>query len=291
MSRAQRTRALREFQGDPPTTIFLLSLRAGAVGINLTEANRVFLMEPALNPALEAQAIGRVHRLGQVNAVEITRFAVKGSIEERILKLQEMKYGSRAVGGGKGGGGKKGVDGGGKKGGEAANGGDARDGGGAALNGAAAANLSDGDDDDEFLEANGAGHLNADKMTAKTEEFDLIFGVTAADLEARRQAHQAPRAAPPPPAVWAGPGGGAGGGFGGYGPPGGAGGAKRGHPPKEAPPIVEMPKANDDVDGSDDDQEEVEMPMPKKALPTKGKGKKDDDEYDEEDFSDSEGSI
>jgi SNF2 family DNA or RNA helicase len=60
MSMKQRAKALRDFQNDPPTTVFLLSMRAGAVGINLTQANRVFLMEPSFNPALEAQAIGRV---------------------------------------------------------------------------------------------------------------------------------------------------------------------------------------------------------------------------------------
>jgi SNF2 family DNA or RNA helicase len=98
MSMTARDKALKDFQGDPPTTIFLLSLRAGAVGINLTEANRVFLMEPALNPALEAQAIGRVHRLGQTKNVEITRFVVKDSIEERIQKIQKAKYGAKAIG-------------------------------------------------------------------------------------------------------------------------------------------------------------------------------------------------
>ena len=63
MSMKQRAKALREFQQDPPTTIFLLSMRAGAVGINLTEANRIFLLEPCFNPALEKQSIGRVYRL------------------------------------------------------------------------------------------------------------------------------------------------------------------------------------------------------------------------------------
>lgn len=57
MSMKQRAKALNDFQNDPPTTVFLLSMRAGAVGINLTQANRVFLMEPSFNPALEAQAI------------------------------------------------------------------------------------------------------------------------------------------------------------------------------------------------------------------------------------------
>jgi superfamily II DNA or RNA helicase len=63
MTMNQRAKALSDFQKDSPTTIFLLSMRAGAVGINLTQANRVFLLEPCLNPALEAQSIGRVYRL------------------------------------------------------------------------------------------------------------------------------------------------------------------------------------------------------------------------------------
>ena len=63
MSQAQREEALLAFRDDPPTTVFLLSLRAGAVGINLTEANHIFLLEPLLNPGLEKQAIGRVHRM------------------------------------------------------------------------------------------------------------------------------------------------------------------------------------------------------------------------------------
>ena len=65
MSLSQRAAALAAFQRAPPTTIFLLSLRSGAVGLNLTAASQVFLLEPCFNPALEEQAIGRVHRLGQ----------------------------------------------------------------------------------------------------------------------------------------------------------------------------------------------------------------------------------
>jgi SNF2 family DNA or RNA helicase len=62
---SNRSKALAEFQNDPPTTVFLLSMRAGAVGINLTQANHVFMMDPCLNVALEDQAVGRVHRMGQ----------------------------------------------------------------------------------------------------------------------------------------------------------------------------------------------------------------------------------
>jgi len=92
MSMTKRAKALADFQNDPPTTIFLLSMRAGAVGINLTQANRVFLMEPSFNPALEAQAIGRIHRLGQKRAVEIIRLVVKDSFEERMVDFLDKKY-------------------------------------------------------------------------------------------------------------------------------------------------------------------------------------------------------
>jgi len=54
--------AIEAFQKDPPTTVFLLSMRSGSVGINLTSANYVFILEPALNPALEEQAVGRAWR-------------------------------------------------------------------------------------------------------------------------------------------------------------------------------------------------------------------------------------
>lgn len=67
-------------------------LRAGAVGINLTQANRVFLMEPGFNPALEAQAIGRVHRLGQKRNVEICRLVIKDSFESRMVQFLKKKY-------------------------------------------------------------------------------------------------------------------------------------------------------------------------------------------------------
>jgi hypothetical protein len=69
--------------------------RSGAVGINLTQANRVFLLEPAMNPSLEAQAIGRVHRLGQTRNVEIVRLLMKDSIDTRITQLVDKKH-SRA---------------------------------------------------------------------------------------------------------------------------------------------------------------------------------------------------
>ena len=72
MTMKQRSKALCDFQNDPPTTVFLLSMRSGAVGINLTQANRIFLMEPSFNPALEAQAIVRCYYfLSQVTTIEM----------------------------------------------------------------------------------------------------------------------------------------------------------------------------------------------------------------------------
>ena len=67
------------FQKDPPTTVFLLSMRSGSVGINLTSANYVFLLEPALNPALEEQAIGRAWRMGQQHEVHVKKLYIKVS--------------------------------------------------------------------------------------------------------------------------------------------------------------------------------------------------------------------
>ncbi|PSC76011.1 helicase-like transcription factor isoform B [Micractinium conductrix] len=94
----QRAKAIQQFQGDPPTTVFLLSMRAGAVGINLTAASHVFLMEPALNPALEEQAIGRAWRMGQQRNVVVKKFYVKGSVEERIMEVVKRRQQAEAGG-------------------------------------------------------------------------------------------------------------------------------------------------------------------------------------------------
>jgi SNF2 family DNA or RNA helicase len=71
MEEPERTKALSDFRNDPATTIFLLSMRAGTVGLNLGEANHVILMEPCMNKQLEYQAVGRVHRLGQRREVKV----------------------------------------------------------------------------------------------------------------------------------------------------------------------------------------------------------------------------
>lgn len=64
--------------------VFLLSLRVGSSGLTLTSANRVFLLEPSLDPAIEQQAVARVHRIGQEREVIITRLLVQGTIEEQV---------------------------------------------------------------------------------------------------------------------------------------------------------------------------------------------------------------
>lgn len=76
---------------EPSPTVLLISLRAGGVGLNLTTASNVFLMDPWWSFAIEAQAIDRVHRMGQTRDVSVTRFVVKDSIEGRMLRIQERK--------------------------------------------------------------------------------------------------------------------------------------------------------------------------------------------------------
>lgn len=90
---AQRARAavLEEFAGDKGFLVLLISLRAGGVGLNLTSAGRVFMMDPWWSFAVEAQAIDRVHRLGKDEPVLIKRFIVRESVEERMLRVQERK--------------------------------------------------------------------------------------------------------------------------------------------------------------------------------------------------------
>jgi hypothetical protein len=88
-----RAAPVRSFQQDPDTRLFLISLKAGGYGLNLTAAEHVFLVEPWWNPAVEQQAIDRAHRLGQLRAVEAVRFITRGTVEERILALQAHKRG------------------------------------------------------------------------------------------------------------------------------------------------------------------------------------------------------
>ena len=90
-----RTRKRKEqvdnFQNDPGIRIFLISLKAGGLGLNLTEADYVFIVDPWWNPAAEMQAIDRTHRIGQTKSVFVYKAITKDSVEEKILELQESK--------------------------------------------------------------------------------------------------------------------------------------------------------------------------------------------------------
>uniref|UniRef100_A0A672JGR7 Helicase-like transcription factor n=1 Tax=Salarias fasciatus TaxID=181472 RepID=A0A672JGR7_SALFA len=93
LTQKRRTQVIKEFQSaaaDSPT-VMLLSLKAGGVGLNLTAASHVFLMDPAWNPAAEEQCIDRCHRLGQKRNVVVTKFIVKDSVEENMVKIQRQK--------------------------------------------------------------------------------------------------------------------------------------------------------------------------------------------------------
>ncbi|ORZ12153.1 SNF2 family N-terminal domain-domain-containing protein [Lobosporangium transversale] len=91
MQRSDRTAALTDFKEKADVGVILISLKAGGVGLNLTSAQRVYLMDPHWNPAVESQAIDRIHRLGQTKPVDVIRFIIKDSIEENILELQKRK--------------------------------------------------------------------------------------------------------------------------------------------------------------------------------------------------------
>jgi SNF2 family DNA or RNA helicase len=87
----KRGELVKQFQEDPESSIFLLSLKAGGVGLNLTAADYVFLFDPWWNEAVERQAIDRAHRIGQKKTVIAKRYLVLSSIEEKMLQLKEKK--------------------------------------------------------------------------------------------------------------------------------------------------------------------------------------------------------
>jgi len=83
--------AVERFQSDPDCKLFLISLKAGGQGLNLTAAEYVFLLDPWWNPAVEAQAIDRAHRIGQTNRVFAYRLITRDTVEEKVLELQSTK--------------------------------------------------------------------------------------------------------------------------------------------------------------------------------------------------------
>ena len=87
----RREEAVAAFESDPEPCVFLISLRAGGTGLNLTGASYVVLFDPWWNPAVEAQAIDRAHRIGQTNQVFAYRLIARGTVEEKVLELQNTK--------------------------------------------------------------------------------------------------------------------------------------------------------------------------------------------------------
>jgi DNA repair protein RAD16 len=87
----QRRSILQAFNQQDQITVILISLKAGGEGLNLQRASHVFILDPWWNPAVEAQAIQRAHRIGQKKKVTAVRFITKDTIEERMLQLQEKK--------------------------------------------------------------------------------------------------------------------------------------------------------------------------------------------------------
>jgi hypothetical protein len=89
----ERKRAVAQFQEEEDTRIFLISLKAGGIGLTLTAADYVYLVDPWWNPAVERQAIDRSHRIGQEKKVFAYRMICRDTVEEKILQLQEKKKG------------------------------------------------------------------------------------------------------------------------------------------------------------------------------------------------------
>lgn len=90
-STSNRSEVIKRFKTESKEKVFLISLKAGGVGLNLAEADYVFILDPWWNPAAESQAISRSHRIGQKSCVFVYRFITKGTIEEKIMVLQESK--------------------------------------------------------------------------------------------------------------------------------------------------------------------------------------------------------
>jgi len=90
-SAPDREKAIQSFQNDESVRVFLISLKAGGVGLNLTAADYVYIVDPWWNPAVEQQAIDRTHRIGQTKNIFAYRMICKDTIEDKIIQLQEKK--------------------------------------------------------------------------------------------------------------------------------------------------------------------------------------------------------
>ncbi|QBN18768.1 DEAD/DEAH box helicase [Flavobacterium nackdongense] len=87
----ERELQVNRFQENDKTLLFFISLKAGGVGLNITKASYVVFLDPWWNPFAEKQGIGRAHRIGQLNKVNVIRFIAKNTVEEKIISLQERK--------------------------------------------------------------------------------------------------------------------------------------------------------------------------------------------------------
>ncbi|MFP4557781.1 MAG: DEAD/DEAH box helicase [Bacteroidales bacterium] len=90
-STTNRQQKVDDFQNNPSSQVFLISIKAGGVGLNLTAADYIMVLDPWWNPAVENQAIARAHRIGQDKKVFVYRFISVGTVEEKIQRLQESK--------------------------------------------------------------------------------------------------------------------------------------------------------------------------------------------------------
>jgi SNF2 family DNA or RNA helicase len=86
-----RQAEVKRFANDPKVSVFLLSLRAGGTGLTLVEADTVILFDPWWNPMVEAQAMDRAHRIGQTKTVNVYKLVTKGTVEEKVMDLQDRK--------------------------------------------------------------------------------------------------------------------------------------------------------------------------------------------------------
>ena len=91
MSQKMRTGRIKEFSTDQQTRVLIVSIKCGGVGLNLTRANHVFVMEPWWNPSFEHQAMDRVYRIGQQKTTHIVKFITNDTVEEKIKIIQESK--------------------------------------------------------------------------------------------------------------------------------------------------------------------------------------------------------
>jgi SNF2 family DNA or RNA helicase len=90
-STKDRAAVVEKFQSDPAIPVFLISLKAGGTGLNLTAADTVIHFDPWWNPAVEAQATDRAHRIGQTNVVTSIKLIARDTVEHRVIAMQEKK--------------------------------------------------------------------------------------------------------------------------------------------------------------------------------------------------------